>query len=235
MGKSFYRFAALSLVPVVLCLVAGHAGTQAAITSYDDRAAFARNSTGLNVVDFDGLAPNSGFTNYKAPQIFATGGFEFRLSGGGRFGPGYISLVGPWYYAGPIYETGTGAKLTWAPPNQPGDAYLEVALPAGVNAVGADLWTAQPYASAVEVTATSIDGTVQTMKVNTQPRPAVGFAGFVSDAPTRSLRFAIPKGQVGLMLDNLTYGRSTRNGSRSSVSTSAQPNGPGESEAKQAV
>ncbi len=111
MRKRFYRFAALSFAPMVLCLVAGHAGTQTAVTSYDDRAAFALNSTGLTVINFHGLAANSGFTNFKAPQSFGTGGIEFRLSGGGRFGPGYISLVGPWYYAGPIYETGTGAKL----------------------------------------------------------------------------------------------------------------------------
>src|SRR5687767_2315221 len=175
MKKGLYRFAAFFSALMVLSLLARTAATQTAVTSYDDRAAFAGNSTGLTVINFDGLAPNSGFTNYKAPQSFATGGFEFRLSGGGRFGPGYISVVGPWYYAGPIYETGTGAKLTWAPPNQPGDAYLDLTLPAGVTAVGADLWTAQPATSAVEVTATSSNGTTQTVKVNTQPRPAVAF------------------------------------------------------------
>ena len=97
----------------VLCL-ASAAGAQTGVVHYGDRAGFAAASAGLTVIDFEELAPRSGFANYKAPKSLTTGGLEFRLSGGGRFGPGHISLVGAWYYAGPVYETTTGAKLIWA-------------------------------------------------------------------------------------------------------------------------
>src|ERR671932_1061369 len=142
-------------------------GAQSAVATYEDRGAFNAASAGLTNIDFEDLAPPSGFTNYKAPKIFTTAGLEFRPAGGGRFGPGFVSLVGAWYYAGPIYETGTGAKLIWAPPNQPGDAYLEVTLPAGTTAVGTDLWTAQPYISSVEVVAATGDGGSRAVTVST--------------------------------------------------------------------
>ncbi|MDT7603828.1 MAG: hypothetical protein QOF61_1825 [Acidobacteriota bacterium] len=184
-------------------------GAQSDIAPFTDREAFNAASASLNVFDFEGVAPNSGFTNYKAPKSFTTGGADFHVTGGGRFGPGYISLVGAWYNAGPIYETTTGAKLVWAPPNQPGDASLDVTLPAGTTAAGADLWTAQPSVSTVEVVATTSDGRTQTITVNTQ-RPAGAFVGFTSGAAITSLRFAIPRGQTALILDNFTLGRSVK-------------------------
>lgn len=174
---------------------------------FNDRSSFTAASRNVTVVDFDDVAPRSGFTNYKAPNVFSTRGLQFQLGGGERFGPGAISLVGGWYYAGPIYETTSGAKITWSPPNQPGNAFLEVRLPAEVTAVGTDLWTVQPALSSVQVTVTAADGRTQTANISTAARPAPTFVGFTSPVSITSIRFAIPKGQVGLILDNFTYGQ----------------------------
>ncbi len=180
---------------------------QTGLAQFNDRPAFSAAVTNINTIDFEDTAPRSGFTNYKAPNVFSTRGLQFQLGGGGRFGPGAISLVGGWYYAGPIYETTTGAKLTWSPPNQPGNAYLEVMLPADVTAVGTDLWTVQPAVSSVQVVVTATDGSTQTANVATSPRPAPTFVGFTSATSISSIRFAIPRGQTGLILDNFTYGQ----------------------------
>lgn len=199
------EFLTISLLVVLTLLQSATAQTE--IAQLNDRAAFSAATRGLTVIDFDDVAPRSGFTNYKAPNAFSTRGLQFQLGGGERFGPGAISLVGGWYYAGPIYETTTGAKITWSPPNQPGNAYLEVRLPAEVSAVGTDLWTVQPAVSSVQVTVTTTDGSTQTANISTSPRPAPAFVGFTSAASISSIRFAIPRGQVGLILDNFTYGQ----------------------------
>src|SRR6266542_167419 len=203
---------------------ASAARVQDNISHFDDRTVFSSASTANNVIDSEDIAPRSGFINYKAPRSFATRGLDFHLSGGGKFGPGYLSIVGGWYYAGPIYETTTGAKLTWAPPNQPGNANLEITLPSGVSAVGTDLWTAQPYVSSIEVAATTVDGKTKTVIVNTSQRPAAAFVGFTSDTPIASLQFTIPRGQTGLILDNFTFGRSAKNNQPAITTVQEQSN-----------
>jgi hypothetical protein len=191
-------------------------------TAFEDRVAFTAAASNLTTIDFEDQAPRSGFVNYKAPKTFATNGLTFQLTGGGKFGPGSISLVGGWYYAGPIYETTTGAKLTWASPNQPGNAFLEITLPEGVTAVGADLWTAQPAVSSVEVVATTSDGKTQAVTVSTAPRPSPAFIGFTADTSIVSLRLSIPRGQVGLILDNFVFGRAE--GGQASSGIARTPN-----------
>jgi TolB protein len=187
---------------------------QPAPALYSDRASFADAASDLTVIDFEGLAPNSGFTQYKREGKLSTAGMEFRPGGGGRFGAGFVVVAGAWYQAGPIYETTTGAKLIWAPPNQPGDVYLDITLPGGVTAVGTDLWTAQPYVSSVEVVINAGGGGSRTATINTPQRPAGAFVGFTSDKPITSLRFALPRGQTGLVIDNFTFGRKAKGGAQ---------------------
>ena len=118
-------------------------------------------------------------------------------------------VVGGWYNGGPAYETTTGAKLHWSPPNQPGNAFLEIKLPGGVTAVATDIWTVQPLQSSLEVVATTGDGKSQTVTVSTPARPAAGFVGFTSSSDIVSIRITPPKGQSGLIVDNFTIGKSS--------------------------
>jgi TolB protein len=197
----------LGLVSALMFTLAITASAQTGWSQLNDRASFTAASRNLTVIDFEDIAPRSGFTNYKAPNVLSTRGLQVQLGGGERFGPGAISVVGGWHYAGPAYETTTGAKITWSPPNQPGNAYMEVRLPADVTAVGVDLWTVQPAVSSVQVVVTATDGRTQIANVATSPRPSPTFVGFTSATSFSSIRFAIPRGQTGLILDNFTYGQ----------------------------
>ena len=211
----FYRslttilFIVLSLNSAVLA--------QSGIATYSDRTSFTPAAENLTTIDFEGIAPNSGFLNFKNEGRLVTAGIEFRPGGGARFGPGHITVVGPWHQAGPIYETTSGAKLIWAPPNQPGNAYLDVTLPAGTTAVATDLWAAQPYTSPVEVMITTSDGASRVVTIDTRARPAAAFAGFASTSAITSLRFTPAKGQTGLVIDNFAFGRSRRDAIKQST------------------
>ncbi|HEV3470019.1 MAG TPA: hypothetical protein VG148_11905 [Pyrinomonadaceae bacterium] len=198
----------LLYVLVVSLALAPAGGAQAKIEAFDSREAFAGATARLVTVDFEAVAPARGFGKYQPGAGLAAGGAHFRATGGARFGAGVIYVLSPSYAApNPMYNTGTGALLSWGAPNQPGNAALEASLPGGTTAVGAELWTQQPYLSTVEVTVTTTDGAAQTVVVNTRARPAGSFVGFISESDIVSVRFRPPKGQTGLLLDNFVYGR----------------------------
>jgi len=226
-----YKFV-VSLFNVIVLCSGPIVGAQNGLTQFNDRAAFDAAATNHTKIDFENLVPSSGFRNYKMPGGLTASGVSFQTSGGGRFGSGHLTLIGAAYDAGPIYKTGTGAILIWGPPNQAGNAYLDVTLPSGITAVGADLWTAQPYVSSIEVTVTTLDGQSQTVTVNTLRHPASAFIGFTSNSPISSLRLGLPRGQTGLILDNFSFGRSVK-GKQSSNAVVTKPETAGTSQATQ--
>ena len=196
-----------ALLVVIACSFTYSVFGQSEINAYTDRSQFVSAIDDQKVVDFEGIAANSGFVHFKREGRFVVSGIEFRPGGGSRFGPGAVIIVGPWYQGGPIYETTTGAKMHWSPPNQPGNAYMDITLPSGTTAVGADLWTAQPYTSPVEVTVNTSDGGSRTVTINAPARPAPAFVGFTSNSSITSLRLTPAKGQTALIIDNFTLGR----------------------------
>ena len=204
---------------------------QDGITSYTDRNSFSAGARDLKVNDFEGIVPNTGFKQYQREGSLHYAGIEFRPGGGARFGPGPVIVVGAWYQGGPAYETTSGAKLQWAPPNQPGNAYLEIYLPDGTTAIGTDIWTVQPLQSTVEVTVATKDGKSCTQSISTPPRPAAGFVGFTSETSIASIRITPPKGQTGLIIDNFTLGKSSteltspRSQNRPTVEAVGRPSG----------
>jgi hypothetical protein len=210
-----HRFSAL-VVFVAVCFSYSVFG-QSEINSYTDKSSFASAVETQKVLDFEGIAANSGFVNFNREGRFNLKGIEFRPGGGARFGPGFVTIVGPWYQAGPAFETTSGAKLIWRPPNQPGNAYLDITLPGGTTAVGTDLWAAQPFTSPIEIVVNTSDGATRTVTIATPARPTAAFVGFTSGAAITSLRFTPPKGQTGLVIDNFILGRSTDAGAKPSV------------------
>ena len=199
------RHLSLFMFPALCFLTAS---AQDGIETYKDRNAFSAAARDLVVHDFEGLVPNSGFKHYQREGALRYAGSEFRPGGGGRFGPGPVIVVGGWYQAGAVYETTTGAKLHWSPPNQTGSAYLEITLPSGATAAGIDVWAVQPAQATIEVTATTSDGKSQTETVVTPARPGAGFIGFASGSAIASLRLTPSKGQTGLIIDNFSIGKS---------------------------
>ncbi|HEX8285644.1 MAG TPA: hypothetical protein VF588_19975 [Pyrinomonadaceae bacterium] len=209
MGNTFRRRAALYALVVVaaFCFTTG-GEAQSGVEHIGSRETFTSASRGLSTVDFNSASPARGFGMYRAEEGLSVGGVAFRARGGARFGPGRIYVLSAHYGAGnPMLNTGTLPLLGWAAPNQPGNASLDATLPPGTTAVGCDLWTQQPQAGTVEVTATTEDGRAQTVVVNTRERPAAAFVGFISEAAIVSLSFRPPRGQVGLLLDNFAFGR----------------------------
>jgi hypothetical protein len=105
-----------------------------------------------------------------------------------------------------VLDTGTGAILVWAPPDQPGTAFLDVLLPSLTTAFATDVWAQQPFVTTVRATVNSGEAT-QNFDVGTVDRPTSSFFGVTSDSNSILLvRFAIPAGQVGLILDNVSVG-----------------------------
>ena len=203
------RGLAAVLLVLALSLAAAPPGAaQAGLEPFDNREAFAAAAARLATVDFDAVAPARGFRMHRPPAALEVGGLAFSASGGARFGPGVVYVLSAHYASlNPMYHTGTGALLSWAAPNQAGSAGLDVTLPAGMTAVGADVWTQQPQVSRVVVTATTVDGRSLAAFVDTRARPAGSFVGFISESPLASLSFRPARGQTGLLLDNFVYGR----------------------------
>lgn len=201
------------LVAVLLVLALSFAAAppgaaQAGLEPFDNRAAFAAAAARLSSVDFDAEAPARGFRMHRPPAGLEIGGLAFSASGGARFGPGVVYVLSAHYASlNPMYRTGTGALLSWAAPNQAGSAALDVTLPAGVTAAGAEVWTQQPQVARLLVTATTADGQSLAAFVQTRPRPAGSFVGFISESPIVSLSFRPAAGQTGLLLDHFVYGR----------------------------
>ena len=174
---------------------------------FDDPAAFARASASVRTIDFEAHAPRRGFGKYPPDAGLRVAGIRFKTHGGGRFGAGTIYIPSRDYIAlNPGLKMIEGAHVAWSPPNQPGNAYLELSLPAGVRSWGADLWAMQPVASPIEITVVTKDGGSNTSTVTTKRRPDRTFVGVVSEAEITSVRFTLAKGQSGLMLDNLAFG-----------------------------
>jgi hypothetical protein len=213
------------IATVALCFTDTGAA-QTGIAHTDSREAFASASRGLSTISFDAASPPRGFARFPAEEGLTLGGATFRARGGARFGAGQIYVVSADYGgANPLYNTGTLPLLSWAAPNRPGNASLDVTLPAGTTAVGCDLWTQQPYAGTVEVTATTADGRTRAVGVGTRVRPSAAFVGFISDAAIVSVSFRPPQGQTGLLLDNFTYGRRAEGRSLPPGGTAASQSG----------
>ena len=184
------------------------------ITFLDTRVAFTGAATNLTTINFEGVGPTNAAPNFPNPAGLTTSGVNFTTSGTGPFGTGVVTVYGA-AIAGmqsPVLNTGTGAILVWGPPNQPGTAFLNAALPPGTTAVGMDFWAQQPFVSAIELTVNASDATSQMFTVNTVTRPTASFAGFTSDVPITSVLLRTPAGQTGLVVDNFSVGQSSTPG-----------------------
>src|SRR5688500_16980932 len=155
-----------ALVAAAALCLASCGAAQAGLERFDGREAFTSASRGLTTITFDSASPPRGFAKHRPEEGLTLSGVTFRASGGARFGPGLIYVLSAHYGAGnPMHNTGTLPALSWAAPNRPGNASLDVTLPAGTTAVGCDVWTHQPYRGAVEVIAATADGREHTVVV----------------------------------------------------------------------
>ena len=197
---------------ILFAFLSGAADAQSEAFLFDDKAAFQTASDRVRTINFESVAPAKGFGKYPPDVGLKVEGINFRTYGGARFGSGTIYVPSAHYIAlNPGLKMLDGAHLSWGAPNQPGNAYLELTFPGGVNAVGADIWASQPVVSPIEITVTTRDGRTHTSTITTRKRPDRSFVGFVSESEISSVRFTLAKGQSSLLLDNLAYGTKTSN------------------------
>ncbi|PYS99636.1 MAG: hypothetical protein DMF63_11180 [Acidobacteria bacterium] len=200
--RSIYVCFALALLIKV-----GVAQSQA-IYFFDDKAAFLSATDQTRTIDFESVAPRKGFGKYAPNVGLNIDGINFRTSGGLKFGSGTIYVPSADYTSlNPGTKMLDGAHLSWGAPNEPGNAHLELKLPSGVNAVGADFWAMQPIVSPIEITVTTSDGLTHSTTVSTKKRPDSAFAGFISTSEITTVSITLAKAQSALLLDNLTFGR----------------------------
>lgn len=177
---------------------------QSALITFSDRAVFESAATGLTNVTFEGIAPSGSSMSFPNPDGLTTAGITFRTSGTGSSSVAVYAASAA--AQSPLLNTGTGAILSWAPPGQPGTVFLDVLLPGGKTAFATDLWAQQPFQTTVQATVNSGEAT-ENFSINTVNRPTPSFFGVVSDSNTVLLvRFGVPAGQAGLILDNVSVG-----------------------------
>lgn len=156
--------------------------------------------------------PTDETQDFPDPAGLTTGGITFRTSGTAPLGTGVVSVYGDLAAEqSTVLNTGTGAILVWAPPDEPGTAFLDVLLPSSKTAFAIDLWAQQPFVTTVRSIVNSGEAT-QNFDLTTLDPPTPSFFGVTSDANTILLvRFAISAGQVGLILDNVSVGTAAGN------------------------
>jgi hypothetical protein len=179
----------------------------AALITYSNRTAFESAVTGTTNVTFDGIVAPDAFQVFPNPAGLTTGGITFRSFGGGQSGGGSVSVYGATLASqSPVLNTGTGPILVWTPSDQSGTASLDILLPTGKTAFAMNIWAQQPFVSTVSALVNSGEST-DNFNISTPNRPAPAFFGVISDTNTILLvRWSIPAGQAGLIVDDVTVG-----------------------------
>jgi hypothetical protein len=159
---------------------------------FGNRAAFIVAATGLNTIDFEGIAPENSVANFATALTIQ--GVTFSGSP-----TGMVSVVDDGFFA-PLFQFNSGAVLS-------GFSFIEVTLPPGITALGVDLMSTLPDALPFEV----VLSTGEIFVVNTPARPGRGFFGITTDVAISSIRFTTmpgPNQPNGIpLLDNFTFGQ----------------------------
>ena len=174
-----------------LSLLAAPHSAQAATVQFTDLGSFQANTTGLTNIDFEGLAPTGGSTDYG--NGLTTNGVKFIGSSN------YLYVVDP-AFSPSLYDWGSGAVLLG---NEFGT--ITATLPSGVTAVSSDIMSIVDYASPFTITLS----TGETFNINSLSYPNRQFIGFTSDTSIASISFQANSGYPEL--DNFRYGFSNTN------------------------
>jgi hypothetical protein len=163
---------------------------QSITTQFTDLATFNANTTGIQTIDFEGLAAPGSYENYYPPSGLTISGVNFSS-----------------YRVMTVYDSssfqplnfGSGAILA-------GINSITVTLPAGVTALGSDIMTYTPYG---ESFGQIILSTGEVFSSNSLPYPNRQFVGFVSTTDIASVTFNT--GASNAILDNFRFGTGSNN------------------------
>ncbi len=166
----------------------------AQITAYTDPVAFGHVSTGMTVIDFASLHPPvGGSLSYPSGLTISGVNFFGKLTGPDYQGV-YLYVIPPTYapttYAGwntnPTVLQGPGGMGSHY------NGYLQITLPAGITAVGFDVYTIHAGGGPNGAPITVTTPTGQVFNFNTFAKPNLAFVGFTSSNPIPWLRITQP-------------------------------------------
>ena len=200
MSSQLRAFIIFSFLALVLTITPAYSTS---ITTYTSRTGWALSASGIQTIDFEGLAPANGATNYNTASGLTVGGVEFI---GIASGANWLEVVdtnfSPWYNFGSndalainLYQAYSGAPVQ----------YFHIILSTPVTAFGVDLATISPNALTFSI---SVGG--GTYSAPTFARPTLGFFGFTSDTPFTTIDISVPNttpsGGTYALLDNFSFG-----------------------------
>jgi hypothetical protein len=177
------------------------------ITTYSTTASWnAATEAGYQTVNFTGLAPAGGVTDYYTASGVTNSGVEF--IGYSSAGVSNVQVIDS--SISTYYNDGSGdALLEAASPSTTSSPlpYVNIVLPANTTSLSMDLWTASSAGMTYSITVAGNTYNVSTVGGNTET-----FWGITSTTPITSIKLdvpaATPTSATLAFLDNFSFGES---------------------------
>ena len=187
------------------------------LTTYTSSASWQGATSGVQMDNFEGLAPAGGSTLFTGPNgVSSDPNVDF--TGYSWSGSPYIQVIDT--TASTWYNFGTGDALL-EPMDRPNGSplpYIHVVFLAPVTAFGADLFTSSPSGLSYAVTVYGASNTqlATPYTATTNALPNTAFWGVTSDTPIWSVDFTVQgttfNGGSYAFLDNFRYGAAQTQG-----------------------
>lgn len=196
----------LLLFAAVACLAAT-SRAKAQIIAYTDPAAFGHVATGMTTIDFAALHPPAGGSlSYPTGLTISGVNFFGKLTGPDYQGV-YLYVIPP-TYAPTTYAGWSGNPTVLQGPGGMGshyNGYLQITLPAGITAVGFNVYTIHAGGGPNGAPITVTTPTGQVFNFSTFAKPNLAFVGFTSPDPIAWLRVTQP-GADFANISNFSFG-----------------------------
>lgn len=194
-------FMFLTIAALAFPVAPAHSAT---ITTYTDPTAWQNSANVLQTITFEGLAPTDGTTTYTGATGLNTGGAEF--IGYSSSGSSWIQVIDTNFSTWFNFGSNDALLQDMDRPNSGSPLpTVNVVLPAGVTALGFDVFTVSPSALSFTVTVAGTNYTVPT-----DPRPTLAFWGITSNTPIASIALTAAgstyNGSTSALIDNFQYG-----------------------------
>jgi len=169
------------------------------ISTYSDLASWSAASTGVQTINFEGIAPFHGQVSVGPVETLAGVTFD-GMQGSNPYGMYVIDTSGQSYW-----NFGTNGALELPGTNLTPTPSFHIVLPAAVTSFSFNLMSASPNGVSFSVTAGGSTFTVPTFST-----PAPGFFGATFDAPVSTIDVTplgvIPSNYTDPFLDNFGFG-----------------------------
>lgn len=181
-------FVAATMVVGMLAGVADRA--RAALTFYSDLASYEAATSGNTLIDFEGIAPDTGFEYFAVPPGIDILGVNFAIDTATSNGNLYV-IGRDFYYA--------GTSVLSSQQSSAQDDNMLITLPGAFTAAAFDIGSFYGQT----VTVLTSDGA--SYLLSSPAYPGFTFTGFTSTAAITSIKISQPIGEA-MSLDNFRFG-----------------------------